>query len=147
MTWRTAAVLLLAPTTIGCSSATDLDGYQPRGTKLSSEVFSAWSIRSGSEPAPPLEVVGDQGAIAARGTIGTGNPCYSIVAFAQIHAREVRLDVVSTRAKNVICITVPGLFGYEAVIRDLSPGNYTVRVAHVANGRAETVLTSSVVVD
>lgn len=143
---RTAAALLCAALVVGCSSVTDLDGYDPRGTKLPAADFSVWSPQSGTEPIPPLTVVGGIGAISAGGTVVTADPCYDFMAFAQIHGAEIRLDIVGARARGILCITVPGLFGYNATIRDLSPGAYVVRITHIISGRAEPVLTETVVI-
>jgi hypothetical protein len=136
-----AACVLLAA---ACDGVTGPGDYNRLRTDTSPPEFSAW-LATVSQPAPLLHVAGDVGEISAGGPLATPYPCYDVAGYARIRGKEVDLDIVARR-RDGVCITVPAIFGYGALIRGLESGIYTVRVTHAVDGRTERVLEDDVTV-
>jgi len=127
----------------GCELVTEPDDHPP-GSRLPTEDFLAWDARRDG-PMPELEIRGESGRIFIQGGLDTPVPCYRVEGWSRVSDRTVQLSVVASYMGGV-CITVVGAFGYEAIVRDLTPGTYTVRLTHIIEKRREVVDEAVVVV-
>lgn len=137
--------IVLAVVVSGCELVTDPND-DPRGTRLPSDDFSARLVQSGDAPLPELLIRGGDGHVAVEGAFVTPVRCYTMEGWARVRGRTVELTITAER-KGGVCITVIGNFGYEATVRNLDPGTYTVRVTHALNGRRTEVAQEDVVVE
>ncbi len=139
-----------------CASAT---GAQPThisepGTRSSTDsllVSFAVHPRAGLEAWrqwPLAEVKsGANQTIAVRARLSTGYPCYSFHPQVSRERSEVILRIRS-RLTSEGCIAVAGMWGMEAVLGNLSPGRYRLRVIHLSDDReqGEVIVDQSVLV-
>jgi len=73
------------------------------------------------------------GRIAVEGALPTPTPCYTLTGEAGREGRVVTL-AVQARAQEGGCIQMIAGFAYDAVVRGVPPGRYTLRVAHAYAG-------------
>lgn len=69
------------------------------------------------------------GRLSVDGVMTTPTPCYDLVGEARREGRAVTLTV-EARRKEGGCIQVIAAFGYQADVRGLPAGSYTLRVRH-----------------
>lgn len=110
---------------------------------------SAMPSSSGSDPQLTVEITArqlsstpdedsarasaDSGRVAVEGSVTTPTPCYDLVGDASREGSTVTLTV-EARRKEGGCIQMIAAFGYDATIRGLPAGSYTLRVLHAYPG-------------
>ena len=150
---RLIASLILVPSLLACSMNTP--GEEGAGSGAPA---------TGAAPAPgaPITVeltqrepkggtdgaTGGTGTITVRGTISTPNPCYALSGAAASEGRTLTLTVTG-RSNAEACIQSIGTLGYDATLRGVPAGSYTLRVVHAYVGTgwpAQTAMTQEVTV-
>lgn len=108
---------------VGCASATG-----PEGTLD----FNVVQLPSSVLDPPEVTAEGGEGRIAVTGVVTVGDPCHDVSGRLIARRLAVTLEVEARRQQNedVACPDVVTSFAYEAVIRELVPGTYRVRVDH-----------------
>jgi hypothetical protein len=77
--------------------------------------------------------VGAADRIKVEGAMTTPTPCYDLVGQLRRDGAALTLTV-EARRKEGGCIQVIAAFGYDAAVRGLPPGRYTLRVLHAYPG-------------
>ncbi len=72
---------------------------------------------------------GGSGSILVQTTINTPVPCYTLQSVATRDGTNITLRVVARR-RPIGCIADAGWFEYQAVLEQLPPGTYRVRLIH-----------------
>ena len=88
------------------------------------------------QPAPDepwTKAAGGEGRVEVEGAVTTPTPCYTLAGEARRDGQTVTLTLQAER-KEGGCIQVIAAFGYEATVRGLPPGRYTLRVLHAYPG-------------
>jgi hypothetical protein len=135
---RLLASLILVPTLLACSMNTPGD-----------ESAGSGAPATGATPAPggPITVqltqrapsgtgdgaTGGTGSVTVRGTISTPNPCFALSGAAASEGRTLTLTVTA-RSNAEVCVQSIGTLGYDATLRGVPAGSYTVRVVHTYVG-------------
>jgi hypothetical protein len=96
--------------------------------------FDLRLMRPGSDAVPEPAARGESGRIVVRGAIATAVPCYDIGASATLEGWTATLDVAVSRRAEA-CITVGAVFAYDAVLRNVPAGTYTVRIVYSLRDR------------
>ncbi|HSJ07920.1 MAG TPA: hypothetical protein VK936_14550 [Longimicrobiales bacterium] len=96
--------------------------------------FDLHLVRPGSDAVPEPSARGESGRIVARGAIGTAVPCHDIGASATLQGRTATLEVAVIR-RDEACIMVPAVFAFDAVLRDVPAGTYTMRIVYALRDR------------
>jgi hypothetical protein len=78
---------------------------------------------------PEVEARGEAGRIVVSARLSAPDPCQQLNGELERSGSELKLRVTITRVGEA-CIQPIGTFGYQAVIRDLAPGGYRLRVIH-----------------
>lgn len=148
---RLLASLILVPSLLACSMNTPRD-----------ESAGGGAPSTGANPAPgsPITVeltqrapsgtgdgaTGGTGSVTVRGTISTPNPCYALSGAAASEGRTLTLTVTA-RSNAEVCVQSIGTLGFDATLRGVPAGSYTLRVVHTYVGTGwptETALTQEV---
>jgi hypothetical protein len=80
-------------------------------------------------PEPELEVTEGRGRIAVSARLSAADPCQRLTG--ELDRRASRLTLrVTIRRVGQGCVAAIGTFAYDATIRGLAPGEYTLRVVH-----------------
>ena len=77
--------------------------------------------------------VGAADRIKVEGAMTTPTPCYDLVGQLRREGAALTLTV-EARRKEGGCIQMIAAFGYDAAVRGLPPGRYTLRVLHAYPG-------------
>lgn len=88
------------------------------------------------QPAPDegfARATGAQGRIAVEGALPTPTPCYTLSGEARREGEVVTLTV-QARASEGGCIQMIAGFAYDATVRGVPAGRYTLRVVHAYAG-------------
>jgi hypothetical protein len=120
---------LLLPALLGCAMPADVSpGPDPQLTvELSSRPVQS------PDDEDWARATGGQGRIAVEGSITTPTPCYTLAGRARRDGRTVTLTVAAER-KEGGCIQMIAGFRYDAAVRGLPAGTYTLRVQHAYAG-------------
>jgi hypothetical protein len=151
---RLLAPLILVPVLMACSMNTPRDsanGGAPAGGQAPAQT-----------PAPggPVTVefkqrepggasdgaTGGTGTVAVRGTVSTPNPCYALSGTAAREGSTLTLTVTA-RSTAEVCIQSIGTLAFDATLRGVPAGSYTVRVVHSYGGtgwETKTAMTQQV---
>ena len=129
---RAGAGLLILGPIMACSILTEPD---PRVQLLSTEPGQA------PDGQPNVTAVAGNGQITLRGFIRTGDPCRSFSGAVSLDDSILQVRIIALR-NSENCFPVLASFAYEALVTDLDPGTYRLRVDHVSIGSAVEVLES-----
>jgi hypothetical protein len=152
---RLLAPLILVPALAACSMNTPRDSSTGSGTPDGGQAPTQAPAPGGPitvelkqrEPGgAPDGATGGTGTVAVRGTISTPNPCYALAGAAASEGRTLTLTVTA-RSNAEVCVQSIGTLGYDATLRGVPAGSYTVRVVHTYAGTGwptETALTQEV---
>ena len=76
---------------------------------------------------------GGSGTVRVAGALSTPTPCYALSGLVRQDGEVVTLTV-EARATEGMCVQSIGAFAYDATLRGLSAGSYTLRVIHTYPG-------------
>lgn len=116
----------------GCSLVTDTD---PADLEFSWEPTRAFGTVADSEP----EVSAGDGTLTVNGALSAPDPCRRLTGQVDRSARAsrdggsrlvLRIRIISDLSEGEACVTSIGGFQYSAVVRDLEPRTYDLRVIH-----------------
>ncbi len=79
---------------------------------------------------PIVQATGENGRIVVNATLSAPDPCRTLTGALEGAGSELTLRVSVARDQSEGCYQVIGTFKYDAVIRDLAPGSYRLRVIH-----------------
>lgn len=88
------------------------------------------------QPAPDegsARATGGEGRIAVQGALPTPTPCYTLSGEARREGETITLTV-QARANEGGCIQMIAGFAYDATVRGVPAGRYTLRVVHAYAG-------------
>ena len=92
--------------------------------------FQAREIRSGQlMDRPVVTATSIARGIRIDARLNTPDPCRIITAEAGREGGVISMNVM-VQPRGGACIQVVGVFEYEALMRNLEPGNYRVRITH-----------------
>ncbi len=152
---RLLAPLILVPALLACSMNTPGDNGNGSGAPAGGQAPAQAPAPAGPitvelkqrEPGDaPDGATGGTGTVAVRGTISTPNPCYALSGTAAREGSTLTLTV-SARSNAEVCIQVIGTLGYDATLRGVPAGSYTLRVVHTYAGtgwETQTAMTQQV---
>ena len=127
---RTLAALLVVPLLLACSMNTPGDG----GTASSASAAPVTVELTQRAPAADTDgATGGTGTVAVRGTITTPNPCFKLAGAAAREGSTLTLTVTASPGAEV-CVQSIGTLGYDATLRGVPAGSYTLRVVHTYVG-------------
>lgn len=148
---RVLACLLVLPGLAGCPGRTADAGAVPversreapaptpparevpvPTTQLRVELTSR-PLPGGDDGGGAVTARGAGGAVAVTGALSTPTPCYTLSGSARRDGGVVTLTV-EARATDGICVQSIGAFSYEATVRGIAAGSYTLRVIHTYPG-------------
>ena len=136
---RLLASLILVPTLLACSMNTPRE--EPAGggapatgaTPPSSGGPITVELTQRAPSGTGDGATGGTGTVTVRGTISTPNPCYALSGAAASEGRTLTLTVTA-RSNAEVCVQSIGTLGYDATLRGVPAGSYTVRVVHTYTG-------------
>ena len=151
---RLLVSLLLVPSLLGCSMTT------PRDTGAGNGSSGAGAGDAPPAAAGPITVelkqrepneagdaaTGGAGTVTVSGTVSTPNPCHVLSGAAAREGSTLTLTV-SARSNAEMCIQSIGSLGFDATIRGVPAGSYTLRVVHTYPGsgwETKTAMTAQV---
>jgi hypothetical protein len=94
----------------------------------------------------PNAATGGAGTVTVSGTVSTPNPCHALSGTAAREGSTLTLTV-SARSNAEMCIQSIGAIGFDATIRGVPAGSYTLRVVHTYPGsgwETKTAMTQQV---
>jgi hypothetical protein len=149
---RLLVSLLLVPSLLGCSMNTPRETGGNNGN----------AAPGGDAPAPagpitvdlkqratgdaPDAATGGAGTVTVSGTVSTPNPCHALSGTATRDGSTLTL-IVTARSNAEMCIQSIGSIGFDATIRGVPAGSYTLRVVHTYPGsgwETKTAMTQQV---
>ena len=132
---RAGAGLLILGPIMACSSLTEPD---PSVRLLSTEHDRA------PDGQPNVTAVAGNGQITLGGFIAISDPCHSFFgAVVSLDDSILQVRIIPRRSTEN-CFLYIASFAYEALVTDLDPGTYRLRVVHALNGSGVEVLDSVV---
>ena len=121
------AILLPFVAVTACSQA-PMSGQSLGDAQL--EFTVAGSVQSSATLADTVAVLRvAQGEAVIEGYLSTPNPCYNVEATLEEEAGSLVLRVPAT-SQGGFCAQVLASFRYEARLRGLAPGSYSILVVH-----------------
>ncbi|MBA2245452.1 MAG: hypothetical protein H0W11_10875 [Gemmatimonadetes bacterium] len=79
---------------------------------------------------PIVQATGESGRIVVNAKLSAADPCHTLAGVLEGTGSELTLRVSVARDQSQGCYQIIGTFEYDAVIRDLAPGSYRLRVIH-----------------
>ncbi|HEY0151200.1 MAG TPA: hypothetical protein VGB92_04320 [Longimicrobium sp.] len=152
---RLLAPLILVPALLACSMNTPGDSGTGSGTPASGQAPAQPAAANGPvtvefkqrEPGgEPDGATGGTGTVAVRGTISTPNPCFALSGTATREGSTLTLTV-SARSTADMCIQSIGTLAFDATLKGVPAGSYTLRVVHTYGGtgwETKTAMTQQV---
>jgi len=152
---RLLAPLILVPALLACSMNTPRDsannGGAPAGGQAPAQPPAAGGpvtveLKQREPGGAPDGATGGTGTVAVRGTISTPNPCYALSGTAAREGNTLTLTVIA-RSTAEVCIQSIGTLAFDATLRGVPAGSYTVRVVHTYGGtgwETKTAMTQQV---
>jgi len=144
------AALLLLPSLLGCSMNTPREAGSGGGTPAGGAAPAAGPITveltQRAAAGDTDGATGGAGSVAVRGTITTPDPCYRLSGAAAQEGRTLTLTVTA-RPGEGMCVQTIGTLGYDATLRGVAAGSYTLRVVHTYVGtgwETQTAMTREV---
>jgi hypothetical protein len=119
----------------------------PRMDQLTVELKTQ-PLEGGDDRGGRVVAEGASGGANVRGMLSAPNPCYRLSGSVARSGATVTLTVTG-RASDGGCIQSIGAFAYDASVRGLPPGAYTLRVVHTYPGtgwETRTALETSITV-
>jgi len=152
---RLLAPLILVPALLACSmnaprdsgtgSAPPADGQGPAQTPAPGGPITV-ELKQRDPGGAADGATGGTGTVTVRGTIDTPNPCYALSGTAAREGSTLTLTVTA-RSNAEVCIQSIGTLGFDATLRGVPPGSYTLRVVHSYGGtgwETKTAMTQQV---
>lgn len=115
--------LLIAPLLLGSA----MPASPSSDPQLTVEITARQLSSTPEEDSARAAVEG--GRLSVEGAMTTPTPCYDLVGDARREGRTVTLTI-EARRKEGGCIQMIAAFGYQAAVRGLPAGSYTLRVRH-----------------
>jgi len=150
---RLLAPLILVPALMACSMNTPGDSGTGSGTPASGQSPTqptggpvTVELTQREPGGAPDGATGGTGTVAVRGTISTPNPCYALSGTAARDGSTLTLTV-SARSTAEACIQSIGTLAFDATLRGVPAGSYTLRVLHTYGGtgwETKTAMTQQV---
>jgi hypothetical protein len=148
---RLLAPLILVPALLACSMNAPGDGGTGSGAPAGGQAPAPGGpvtveLKQREAGGAPDGATGGTGTVAVRGTISTPNPCYALSGTAAREGSTLTLTV-SARSNAEVCIQSIGTLGYDATLRGVPAGSYTLRVVHTYVGtgwETQTAMTQQV---
>ena len=152
---RLLAPLILVPALLACSMNTPRDSAAGNGAPAGGQAPAQPPAAGGPvtvefkqrEPGgAPDGATGGTGTVAVRGTVSTPNPCYALSGTAARDGSTLTLTVTA-RSTAEVCIQSIGTLAFDATLRGVPAGSYTVRVVHTYGGtgwETKTAMTQQV---
>ncbi len=148
---RLLASLILVPSLLACSMNNPSDkaggGGAPAGNAAPAPggpITVELTQRAATDATG--SATGGTGTVAVRGTVTTPTPCHALSGAAASEGRTITLTVTA-RSNAEMCVQALGTLGYEATLRGVPAGSYTLRVVHAYVGTgwpAKTEMTQEV---
>jgi hypothetical protein len=132
-----AAAVVLAGA-MGCDSITGPDLL---------EQFTWGEIASGEPVEEGIDVSQALADIFILGEFNTPTKCYNLSAELERSGGRLTLRVEANSTNTPNCTQAAGAYRYTAVIRNLSAGDYEVRVVHAVGGGETREFTESITID
>ncbi|HEX8360169.1 MAG TPA: hypothetical protein VF613_08680 [Longimicrobium sp.] len=141
---RLLVSLLLVPSLLGCSMNTPRDtgasngnaapgGNTPRGDAPAAAGPITVELKQRATGDAPDAATGGAGTVTVSGTVSTPNPCHALSGAASREGSTLTLTI-SARSNAEMCIQSIGSIGFDATIRGVPAGRYTLRVVHTYPG-------------
>ncbi len=159
---RLLVSLLLVPTLLGCSMNNPREPGAGNGGAAPGGSAPGGNAPSGDAPAAggPITVelrqrepgtaadaaTGGAGTVTVGGTVSTPNPCHTLSGAAAREGSTLTLTVTA-RSNADMCIQSIGSLGFDATLRGVPAGSYTLRVVHTYPGsgwETKTAMTQQV---
>jgi hypothetical protein len=152
---RLLAPLILVPALLACSMNTPRDSAAGNGAPAGGQAPAQPPAAGGPvtvefkqrEPGgAPDGATGGTGTVDVRGTVSTPNPCYALSGTAAREGNTLTLTVTA-RSTAEACIQSIGTLAFDATLRNVPAGSYTVRVVHTYAGtgwETKTAMTQQV---
>lgn len=152
---RLLASIILVPALLACSMNTPRDPATGSGAPAGGEAPVqapapggpvTVELKQRDPGGVPDGATGGTGTVTAHGTISTPNPCHDLSGTAARDGSTLTLTV-SARSNAEMCIQSIGTLGYDATLRGVPAGSYTLRVMHSYGGtgwETKTAMTQQV---
>jgi hypothetical protein len=152
---RLLAPLIFVPALVACSMNTPRDSATGSGTPAGGQAPAqspapggpiTVELRQREPGGEPDGATGGTGTVAVRGTISTPNPCYGLGGTAAREGSTLTLTVTA-RSTAEVCIQSIGTLAFDATLRGVPAGSYTLRVVHTYGGtgwETKTAMTQQV---
>ena len=122
-----------------------MDDVHELGTRqIAVPVALEYGVSPRAEARSEFTVTAGTGSIRVEGVLWTGQGGYSLRATGAREVSTVRLDVLAEQTSPGITIPIPNW--YDAVLRDLPAGVYTLQIVHRQHDDVHGVLTRQVIV-
>ena len=145
---------LLLPLTAACPGRAGDAAAAPAGGTTAPAMdqvtveLGARPLQGGDDGGGRVTAEGAAGTIQVRGALSTPNPCYALTGSVSRSGSTVTMTVTA-RSTGGMCVQSIGAFAYDATVRGLAPGSYTLRVVHTypdTGWETRTALESAVTV-
>jgi hypothetical protein len=151
---RLLASLILVPSLLACSMNTPRDAGGGGGTPANGTPPSTApaggpitvELRQRAASGDTDGATGGTGTVTVRGSMPAPNPCYTLSGAAASEGRTLTLTVTG-RPGDGMCAQMIATLGYDATLRGVPAGSYTLRVVHTYVGtgwETQTAMTQEV---
>ena len=138
---RVLACLLVVPALAGCPGRPADARTAPAEPRAEVTVpeqqvrveLASRPLPGGDDGGGAVSARGDRGAVKVTGALSTPTPCYTLSGEVRRDGQIVTLTV-EARATDGMCVQSIGAFAYDATLRGLPAGTYTLRVIHTYPG-------------
>jgi hypothetical protein len=147
---RLLVSLFLVPSLLGCSMNTPREAggnnAAPGGDAPAAPGPVTVELKQRATGEAPNAATGGAGTVTVTGTVSTPNPCHDLSGAATLQGSTLTLTV-SARGNADMCIQSIGAIGFDATLRGVPAGSYTLRVVHTYPGsgwETKTAMTQQV---
>lgn len=148
---RLLVSLFLVPSLLGCSMNTPREsGGNNAAPGNDAPAAAAGPITVELKQREPNEAgdaaTGGAGTVTVSGTVSTPNPCHVLSGAAAREGSTLTLTITA-RSNAEMCIQSIGTLGFDATLRGVPAGSYTLRVVHAYPGtgwETKTIMTQQV---